>query len=68
MLKFLKMWAPSLSGKQKHPSGLKSLVSFSMDETESGFMSAWFAAWLHIDIFYNLGILEKKNSFVENVT
>lgn len=32
-----------------------------MDETESGFMSAWFAAWLHIDIFYNLGILEKKN-------
>lgn len=30
-----------------------------MDEAESGFMSACFAAWLHkmFDVFYNLGIL-----------
>lgn len=58
MLKFLKMWAPSSYGIQKHPSGLISLVSFCMGKDKFGLCHGLMHGYKKsFDVFYNLGIL-----------
>lgn len=57
MLKFLKMLAPSLYSKQKHLSGLISLVSFCMDEAESGLKHGLLHAYVKYLMYFAVLVL-----------